>query len=41
MNVKVRSSRYGTGPAFIRSIGFFADGKAHSKFRAFFKGRCL
>lgn len=39
MNAKVWSSRYGTGPGFIRSIGFFADGKAHSEFRAVFKGR--
>ena len=39
MNAKVWSSRYGSGPGFIRSIGFFADGKAHSEFRSIFKGR--
>lgn len=39
MNAKVWSSRYGSGPGFIRSIGFFADGKPHSEFRAIFKGR--
>jgi cytochrome P450 len=39
MNAKVWSARYGTGPGYMRSIGFFADGKAHSEFRAIFKSR--
>lgn len=33
------SSRYGSGPTFMKSIGFMADGKAHSDFRAIFKAR--
>ncbi len=33
------SSRYGSGPTFMKSIGFMADGKAHADFRAIFKSR--
>lgn len=39
MNPKVWSSRYGSGPTYMKSIGFFADGKAHSEFRNIFKAR--
>lgn len=39
MNAKVWSARYGTGPGYMRSIGFFADGKPHAEFRAIFKAR--
>ena len=39
MNPKVWSSRYGSGPTYMKSIGFMADGKAHSEFRTIFKAR--
>jgi cytochrome P450 len=39
MNPATWSSRYGSGPTFMKSIGFMADGKAHSEFRNIFKGR--
>jgi cytochrome P450 len=39
MNPATWSSRYGSGPTFLKSIGFMADGKAHSEFRNIFKNR--
>lgn len=33
------SSRYGPTPVFQKSIGFFADGKEHTHFRAIFRKR--
>lgn len=39
MNPAIWSSRYGSGPTFMKSIGFMADGKAHTEFRSIFKGR--
>ncbi len=39
MNPAVWSSRYGSGPSYMKSIGLFADGPAHAEFRNIFKPR--
>lgn len=39
MNPAIWSSRYGSGPSFMKSIGLFADGPAHAEFRNIFKPR--